>query len=81
MSFSVRLKQIQQEMVWNVPEVKFKLLDLESENLGLCCHLLPLRLWASVSYLQKGDDNRNHNDVITITIPAICFKEESHQMN
>ena len=57
----MRLKQIQQEIIWNVPGVIFNLLDLESENLDLCCHFLPLRFGASVSYLQGGDDNSKND--------------------
>lgn len=60
--FSMRLKQMQQEIIWNVPGVIFNLLDLESENLDVCCHFLPLRFGASISYLQGRDDNSNGNN-------------------
>lgn len=62
MYFPVKLKEIQQKIICSGPGVIFNLLDLESENLDLSYHFLPLRFGASISYLQWGDDNSNESN-------------------
>lgn len=58
-------------------EVIFNLWDLESENPGLCCHLLLSKFWVFSS--PKSGVMIVMIIVTTITLTTVCSKEGSKQ--